>query len=58
MERWQTWVDGRLIREELDVDGDAIPDRRLRYGSRGNITGVDTLTGTRTTTSAATSNFR
>ena len=44
IERWQTWVGGRVISEELDTDGDGIGDRRLRYGAKGLLAGMDILT--------------
>ena len=44
IERWQTWVAGRVVSEELDTDGDGISDRRLRYGANGHLVGMDKLT--------------
>ena len=43
IERWQTWVGGRVVSEELDTDGDGISDRRLRYGANGQLVGMDIL---------------
>jgi hypothetical protein len=42
--RWQTWDGGRLISEEIDIDGDGVADRRLRYGANGMVAGVEVLT--------------
>jgi hypothetical protein len=52
IERWQTWVGGHVVSEELDTDGDGISDRRLRYGVDGHLVGMDNL-NTRSTKATA-----
>jgi hypothetical protein len=52
IERWQTWVAGRVVSEELDTDGDGISDRRLRYGANGHLVGMDNLTARSTKATA------
>jgi hypothetical protein len=43
IDRWQDWTDGRLHSEELDTDGDGGPDRRIRYGEKGQVLGLETV---------------
>jgi len=43
MDRWQRWSNRRIVREELDIDGDGAPDRRLRYGPVGNVVAVEPI---------------
>lgn len=40
-DRWQEWSAGRLVAETLDTDQDGTADRRLRYGPRGEILGLE-----------------
>ena len=42
-DRWQDWSTGRLSAEELDIDADGIADRRLRYGPRGELAGLERI---------------
>jgi EF hand domain-containing protein len=43
VDRWQDWAGGTLRTESLDTDADGRPDRRLSYGPKGTITGVERL---------------
>ena len=43
VDRWQDWDGGTLRTESLDTDADGQPDRRLSYGPKGTITGVERL---------------
>jgi len=45
IDRWQTWEKGRIVSEDLDTDGDGKPDRRLRYGPKGEVVGIEPLSG-------------
>jgi hypothetical protein len=42
-DRWQEWAGGRMTRESLDLDQDGKADRRLSYGPKGTVTGVEKL---------------
>jgi hypothetical protein len=42
-DRWQEWAEGRLRSEELDIDGDGVSDRRIRYGDKGQVLGLETV---------------
>jgi hypothetical protein len=42
-DRWQEWSGGRMARESLDIDQDGKPDRRLSYGPKGAVTGIERL---------------
>jgi len=52
IERWQTWVGGRVVSEEIDTDGDGISDRRLRYAANGHLAGMDILSARSVKTTA------
>jgi len=43
MDRWRSFSAGRLVAEELDTDGDGKPDRRIRYGDKGRVVGLQHL---------------
>ncbi len=43
LDRWQHWEKGRLQYEDLDTNGDGKPDRRLRYGSKGEVIALEPL---------------
>lgn len=40
-DRWQNWQAGRIVSEEIDTDGDGKPDRRLRYGAKGQVVALE-----------------
>ena len=41
IDRWQYWASGRLATEELDTDGDGVPDRRLVFGPDARLLRVE-----------------
>jgi len=43
LDRWQDWHSGVLAYEDLDTDGDGVPDRRLRYGTNGEVETLEPL---------------
>ena len=42
-DRWQHWEKGRLQYEDLDTNGDQKPDKRLRYGAKGEVLALEPL---------------
>jgi hypothetical protein len=43
MDRWRSFSGGRLQFEDVDTDGDGKPDRRIRYGDKGRVLGLERL---------------
>jgi hypothetical protein len=41
VDRWQHWEKGRLVSEEIDIDGDGKPDRRLVFGPKARLLRVE-----------------
>jgi hypothetical protein len=43
VDRWQDWGTGRLASEDLDIDADGKPDRRMHYDKQGRFARLETL---------------
>jgi hypothetical protein len=43
VDRWQDWGTGRLASEDLDIDADGKPDRRMHYDKQGRFAKLERL---------------